>query len=567
MLNTATKTIKSLLIPVVAAALIGAAVQTQGSDTPAVEDYDLILLNGTIIDGTGDARFTADIAIKDRTIAKIGKLKGARAADVIDVSGLVVAPGFIDVHNHSDRALRVDPDASLEGYLRQGVTTAVFGVDGNLSSDGLRELIAMSHDQRPALNFMAYIGHNGVRTAAMGMADRKPTAAEMEAMRKAVHKGMVMGAIGLSSGLMYPPGTFATTEEVADLASIVTPFGGKYDSHIRDPANQLVSSIDEAMDIAQTAGIAAHPAHLTVVGQKNFGLSEEVIARIERRRAAGLDVTADVYPYDGAATAEIIQLVFPAPRQHGADLMDEVALLASTGKPDPARRAQAVATLRAYWSALKPHSPAYRAAQQRTENPPVGRYSWVKTVGYQSMRIVNSTNPAFEGRLVTQLADELGITPFALLLRLIVQDGADAIVTLGAIQERDVRKLLLQDWVMISSDGNELTPNHPRSRGTFPRVLGRYVREWNILSLEQAVHKMTGLPGAYLHLSDRGLLREGAIADITVFDPDTVIDHASWTAPQLFSEGILHVLIDGEFAVRNGVLSDARNGRFIPFRK
>jgi N-acyl-D-aspartate/D-glutamate deacylase len=245
--------------------------------------------------------------------------------------------------------------------------------------------------------------------------------------------------------------------------------------------------------------------------------------------------------------------------------MTRIAPLLSGKSVSPDTVGGLLAELRAYWKDNAGNDTVLAAARARTETPPPGLYSWIETVGYGSLRIVVSANPRFEGRLVVDLAEELGIPPFELLRRLVVEEGQTAMVTLGAVREADLQVILEQPWTMVASDGEELDPSHPRGRGTFPRLLGRYVREWSVLTLEDAVHKITGLPASYLKLPQRGVLRVGAIADVSVFDPDTIIDRATWSEPALYATGVDYVLVGGRLALDDGRLQPERLGRFIPF--
>ncbi len=527
--------------------------------------FDVLFEGGTVVDGTGAPPSRADVGIRDGRIVAIGDLDPADAIEVVDIESLVLAPGFIDVHSHADAALRDPVHAGIVGFLHQGVTTAVFGVDGAMHPGTMRDYVVLAEDGGVGLNFMAYAGHNGIRRDVMGYARRSPTPDELARMADMVEEAMENGAVGLSSGLMYQPGSFAETDELVALAKVVKAYGGRYDSHVRDPANELLASHQEALDIAEAAGIAAHPTHVKAVGGKNFGKGQALVELYQKRIDAGLDVTIDVYPYDGAATSRLVGLLRPADDPIGLPLYDRIQALQS-GRAPSTEIPQLIEDLVMYWRTIEPGTDVYREAKLKTEDPPDGAYSWVETVGYQSMRVVVSHDEAKVGEMLRDLALVHEVTPFELVRRMVVEEGGHAMVTLGAIQELEVQLLLKQPWTMVASDGAEVDPQHPRGRGTFPRVLGRYVREWGVMTLEDAVFKMTGLPADYLKLGDRGVVRVDAVADLTVFDPERVIDRATWEEPERYSEGIVHVLIGGRFALRDGEVEAARHGRFIPFQ-
>jgi N-acyl-D-aspartate/D-glutamate deacylase len=532
------------------------------------ESFDVLLLGGTVVDGTGGETRRADVGLRGGRIAAIeDDLGEAQATDVIDVTGLVVAPGFIDAHSHADEGL-VDPELrDNAGFLTQGVTTSVFGVDGGPSPDRIRELVGIFEEQGVGTNYAFFVGHNGVRRQIMGMENRRATPEETAAMQALVEEGMEMGAFGLSTGLMYLPGNFANTAEVKALSMVASAWGGVYDSHIRDPAGRLVDSIAEALEIGADTEIHAHPAHHKAPGRRNFGKSVEISALIEQAIRGGQAVTVDQYPYDGAATAKLIEVLVAPPDLDIAQIQARFVQAQSEEE-----RSAVLDEGAAAWTRALADPEVRERVRELTEAPPPETYSWVKTVGYESFRLVASdAHPDWIGEMIPDLAEREGLSPFELIVRLIEEDGAVAKITLGACLEDDVRFIMTRPWTMIASDGAitgfEGGGGHPRSRGTFPRVLGRYVREWGVLGLEEAVHKMSGLPASYLGLRDRGVLREGNAADVTVFDPDTVIDRSTWREPALFSEGVEHVLVNGVFALRDGEVTGALAGTFLRHRK
>jgi N-acyl-D-aspartate/D-glutamate deacylase len=531
----------------------------------SVARYDLVLHHGTVVDGTGAPRFVGDVAIAKGRIAGVGDLGPYVAGEEIDVTGLVVAPGFIDVHSHADEGL-IDPRLKTDkGFVTQGVTTSVFGVDGEYSLDTIRTFMQTFDHQGVGTNYLFYVGHGGIRKKVMGMDDRAPTTEELQRMQDIVRDAMQQGMIGLSSGLMYLPGRYARTKELIALAQVTSQFEGLYDSHIRDPASHLMDSIRECIEIGERAGAKPHLAHLKAVGKRNFGRVKDIVQLVNLDRARGIPVTADVYPYDGASARKLVAVLVPPP---GSGMTAKYERLEDSSIPR-AERAALLAGLTDYWQKALRQPEVREKIRKATESPPPGEFSWVQTVGYGSFRVVVSTLPWARGRMIQDLAEARGVNAFDLIAELILAEGSQTKITLGAIDEAEVRTLLKQPWVMISSDGKltglAAASGHPRYRGTFPRVLGRYVREWGVLSLEQAIHKMTGLSAQYLGLAHRGRLAKGNWADITVFDPDKIIDRATWDHPERYSEGVVDVLINGIFALREGEMTGRTPGRFLPY--
>ena len=527
--------------------------------------YDALLRGGTIVDGTGAAPFVADVGVLAGRIALVGRAApDATAGLERDVAGQVVAPGFIDLHSHADEDLESAGYRSAPAMIRQGVTLAVFGVDGETDPVAARSFRERIERDGIGVNFMQYAGHNGIRGAVMGDAARAATPAEIEAMRERVRQGMRDGAIGLSTGLMYLPGRHATTDEVVQLARAAAEFGGRYDTHDRDPAHDMMGSLAEGLLIGQRAGVHAHIAHLKAVGQRNFGRTGEIIAAFEDAARHG-PVSADIYPYDGAAARLAIEILVPPP----ASAASNTAAMLEDPRTDPARRPVLLERLALEWRALLDAPETRAAARAATESPPTGVYSWVTAVGYESFRIVSSARPELAGRMLVDLAAERQVSPFDALAELATTEGTTAKLTLGAVDEADMRTLLRQPWTMVASDGREGGVEggrgHPRFRGSFARVLARYVRDEPVLTLAQAVHKMSGQPAAYLLLEDRGVIRAGAVADLAVFDPARVTDRSTWDRPDLYAEGFRHVLVNGQAALLDGTPTGALAGRFIRY--
>lgn len=514
---------------------IGIFVLAGCSDTSS---YDVILANGTVVDGTGKPGYSSDVGIRGETIAKIGNLKKAKSENRIDATGLVVAPGFLDAHSHSDSTLRSPKFRTNENFIRQGVTTCFFGVDGSWTPRTAGNFLKATKKNGVGTNWVFYMGHNGIRRAVMRMENRAPLEEELEEMKTMVKQGMEMGAVGLSSGLMYLPGRYATTEEVIELAKVVAPYDGVYDSHVRDPVNDFLGSVGECIEIGEKSGARPHPAHHKAVGKPNWGKSKDVSDLIQAAIDRGLDVTVDQYPYDGAATSPLLAVLVPP---KGTPLNEIQEAL-----EDPSNREKIKAL---------------------TENPPPEIYSWVQTVGYSSFRIVVCEKfPDYVGKMLVDIAEEKGVDPFAMIVDIVTEDP-DTIITLGACLEDDVRYIMTRPWTMISSDGaTGASMGHPRSYGTFARVLGRYVREWKVLPLEDAVHKMSGKTARYFRLENRGEIQVGYYADIAVFDPERIMDRSDWAHPDKMAEGVIHVLVNGDFALKDEEMTGKLNGQMIPFK-
>ncbi len=417
--------------------VLAGAIPSTAKAEPAL---DLLLLNARVVDGTGDAAYMADVGIRNGRIAAIGGLQGANASDRIDLDGLVLAPGFIDTHNHADQGI-VDPALRTnKGFITQGVTTTIFGVDGAYSLDQVQQMREIFNRQGIGTNYMFYIGHGGVRLAVMGTEKRPPSTEEMAAMRAMVKAAMEQGALGLSSGLMYLPGKFADTDELIELGRVAGMYGGLYDSHVRDPARNLLESIDESLTIAWKSGLSAHPAHLKAVGAANFGKSTEIAALISGWQSRGLGVTADLYPYDGAATAKLVEILVPPADSPAREM---IARWREAGKSS-AEQAEITREATRYYRQALQVPKTREAIRQATENPSKGVFSWVVAVGYESYRIVVSDTPEYVGRMLTDIAAEQERTPFDLIAELIIDEGMRTKITLGAIQEDDVQVLLKQ---------------------------------------------------------------------------------------------------------------------------
>lgn len=514
------------------------------------DSLDLVIAGARIIDGSGRPGFAGDVGVRlgwITDVARPGGLAHRAARQRITATGLVLSPGFIDVHSHTVDALGAPERRFNEGVVRQGVTTVLGGPDGGYGPAEMKEVIASLRRQGAGTNVALYVGHNAVRGAVMQAAQRAPTPDELDRMRAMVREGMDLGAVGLSSGLMYEPGMFSETDEVVELAKEVAPYRGIYDSHVRDPVKRFLWSDQECLTIGERAGIAPKIGHEKAVGLENAGKIREVIAMVNAARIRGVDAVSDQYPYDGAATSALTDIVV-LPK----DLKSQAGFDLKAALRDPALRAR---------------------IKESSEHGVDGGFAWLKATGYTSMRITTSPEtPALVGKYLSELADARKIGRFDLVAELILAGTKPIGITLGAIKEQDVRDLLVQPWNMIASDGGYADGKtdemgHPRSTGTFPRVLGHYVREVKLLTLEEAVRKMTSLPADWIGLRDRGRVAEGQAADLVIFDPRTIADRSTWDKPSAMAVGVRDVLVNGALVLRNGALTGQSPGRYLRARR
>jgi len=536
------------------ATLLGGCTLLIGCGGSPPTNLDLLILGGILVDGSGQESSHTNIGVQGDRITWIGE-DGAQATDTLDATGLVVAPGFIDVHSHTVPALLEPQRRMNEGVLRQGVTTVVGGPDGGFGPEMIRTVIEALGNNGSGTNVATYIGHNAIRENVMGEdQQRAPNPSEFGIMRTQVREGMELGAVGFSTGLMYEPGMFSETSEVVELAREVAPFGGIYDSHVRNPVHAFVESDQEVVSISEGAEISGKIGHLKAVGLHNEGRINDVIDLVEGARSRGVEIVSDQYPYDGAATSSLIGIiVIPSS-------MTDLEGLRSSGPVD----SEAAARFRSMLV-----DPSRRTQlKEASENGIDGGFAWLKATGYSSMRIVSSTDyPELVGVYLSELPEE-GQDPFDAVMDLIAGASASVNITLGAITEEDVRTLMIQPWNMIASDGayadgSEAGRGHPRGAGTFARFLGHYVREEGVLPLEEAIRKITSLPADFLGLMDRGRIEEGYAADLSIFNAETIIDRSDWDYPQRFAEGIVHVLVNGIPVLRDGSLTGQTPGVFL----
>jgi len=519
---------------------------------------DFLIKNGTVVDGLGNPSLKADLLIRNGVMELLKPGENAAASTTIDATGLIVAPGFIDVHNHSDQSINDPAKRFNEGFIRQGVTTIVGGPDGRWAPFTIKELITAYDSIGVGTNVAFYVGHNGIRRAVMKEdQQRPPTPDELNQMKALVREGMEMGAVGLSTGLMYTPGSFSKTNEVIELAKEVKPYNGIYDSHVRNPVHAFVKSHREVIEISTAANITGKLGHLKAVGLHNDGAIWEIIEMVEKFREDGYHIVSDQYPYDGAQTA-ILEYIIVLP-----SIMDEKRIVDSlwvAGKQDEALNLMKL---------LLANSEKRALIKEASEKGEDGGFAWLKATGYSSMRITNSVDhPELVGKYLSEIAEERNISGFDLVCDLIVNSKERVSITLGGINEQDVQTLLKQPWNMVASDGayaenSTETDGHPRSTGTFPRVLGHYSRDLKVLSLEEAIRKMTSFPADVIGFKKRGRIQNGMPADITIFNPNTIIDNSTFEQPNLYASGVIHVFVNGIPVLQNEEMTGNAPGKYL----
>lgn len=498
------------------------------------QTFDVLIRNGRLVDGSAAPWRQADIGIRGDRIVAVGRLGDSTAREVVDAGGRYVTPGFIDAHSHAFPALAQPRTAPAEALLRQGITTVLINPDGGGPVDLAAQRRALE-TAAPGVNVVQMIGHNAVRGAVLGSADREPTPDELARMEALVRRGFEAGAFGLSAGPFYTPGAFSKTEEHVALARVAAEFDGFYTSHIRDEADYtvgVVAAVEEVIRVAREARLPGIVTHIKVLGPRVWGLSGEVIRRIDAARAAGVEVYADQYPYEASSTGLT------------AALVPSWALEGGVGKLQ-GRLA----------------NPELRTRIRREMVDNLGRRAGPANIMIRSFK----ADPALEGRRLDAIARERLLEPVDAAIDLIQRGGA-SIVSFN-MDERDLRAFMVQPWTMTSSDGElvafgEGVP-HPRSYGPYPRKLRRYVFDEPVLPLERAIHSMTGLPAAVFRIRDRGTIRPGSFADIAIIDPATVRDRATYEQPHQYAEGVTDVIVNGRIALsRNGV-STTRWGRVL----
>ena len=554
------------IIHLLCALILGAPLALAQSDREAAA-YDIVIQNGRIVDGTGNPWYKADIAIANGRIVAIGSLRAGVSRRVIDANGMVVSPGFIDMLGQSETALLVD-NRSLS-KLAQGITTEITGEGGSIAPQNALTIAAAQPSLDPyhlkidwttlddywmrldkkgtPINIGTYVGAAQVREAVLGDVNRAPTAEELEKMKALVAQAMQQGALGISTALIYPPGHYAKTEELIELAKVAAKYGGIYATHMRSEGLNEVAAVREALRIGQEAHLPVEIFHLKVSGKSRAGKMVEIVRMIQQARDSGQDVTADMYPYLAGATALASSLPPWVADGGMSKLLERLR--------DPATRQRI-----------------------KTEMSATGERTWENLYldaggasGVMVAAVVNPELKQYTGKTVAEIATLQKKDPLDALMDFVLADKGLSGALYFVASEEDLQTGLRQPWTSIGLDANELSLDgplfephtHPRAFGSMPRFLGHYVRDLQLLPLEQAIRKITSLPAQRERLVGRGLIKEGFFADITIFDPGSIIDKATYTEPAQLAEGVKYVLVNGQVAFENGKATGALAGRTL----
>jgi N-acyl-D-amino-acid deacylase len=558
--------------PIIAAALVLSACSPAPSSSPSspapAADFDVLITGGRIVDGTGAPWFEGDVAITGDRIVSIGRLAGRGAKATIDARGTYVAPGFIDMLGQSELNVLADPRAASK--ITQGVTTEITGEGSSIApvNDRLLAKAKPNFDSlkveqdfrtlgeyftrletrsRPAINVGTFVGAGGLRSHVIGDQQRVATPQEIEQMKALVRQAMEQGALGVSTSLQYVPDRFASTEEIVELARVAAEYGGRYLSHQRSESARIIDSLNEAFTVAEQAHIPVEIWHLKTAYRANWGRMPEILRHIESARARGLDVTANMYPYDRASNG--LDACLPLwVRDGGKDAM--VARL-----KDPAQRERA-------------------KRDMEDPNPKDWENQWYGSGGATGVLLSSVLDPSlrkWEGKNFEEIGKEMGKDPRDAVMDLVIADHGESSVIISIMREDDVRTALASPMVSIGTDSGaraedgplSLSKSHPRAWGSFTKILGTYVRDEKLIPLEDAIRRFTSRPATRVGISDRGLLRPGFKADITIFDLATVRDRSTYVDPNHYSEGVRHVLVNGQPVVKDGKITEARPGQVI----
>ena len=539
---------------------------TAAQPSPASTRFDIVVANGRVVDGTGAPWFLADVGIRGGQIAAIGDLKDAETAQRVDAAGLVVAPGFIDLLGQSEFNVLVDNRVASK--ITQGITTEITGEGDSIApvNDAMMAIRKASYDffkvpqdfrtldeyfarfeaRQSAVNLGTFVGSGGLRSYVVGQDDRPATASEIAEMQKLVAEAMAQGALGVSSSLQYIPNRFSSTDELVALAKTAAASRGIYITHQRSEGNKVFESIDEVLTIAEQAEIPAEIWHLKTAYKANWGKMTEVLRRLEAARAKGLRVSANIYPYDRAS--------------NGLDAC--LPIWVREGGTEPMLKRLA--------------DPAIRARVKRDMDDPNAPFEnqWYGSGGPAGVLLSSVLDPSlrkYEGMNFVEIGKAMGKDPRDAAIDLVIADKAESSVIISIMREADVVEAMKTPWVSFDTDSGARatdgplseSKSHPRAWGTFTRVLGKYVREDGVLTLEEAVRKMTSQAAIRVGLTDRGIVRPGMAADLVVFDPATVKDLATFAEPNQYSAGVRHVFVNGTAVVSNGAITSARPGKAL----
>lgn len=545
--------------------VVTAVLLSSGSCLAQTQSFDVLIKGGTVYDGAGGEPRHLDVAIRGDRIVEIGTLRKARANTLVDATGLAVAPGFINMLSHSETSLIVDGRSMSE--LKQGVTTQIFGEgsmgpltlemkarriaqQGDIKYDitwtTLAEYLAYLEKRGISQNVASFIGAPTLREYVIGLQDKAATPEQLDKMRELVRQEMEAGALGITTALIYPPATFAKTEELIELSKVAAKYKGKYIAHIRSEADQLAEAVEETIRISREAGLPAEIYHLKASGRENWSKLDRVLAMIEEARRNGLQITADMYTYTAGATG-LNSCMPPWVYDGGSDA-------AYRRLEDPETREKIAAAMRApsnNWENL------YMLA---------GSPDRILLVGFKSEALKPLT-----GKTLADVARMRGKDPVETIMDLVLEDRSRIGTVYFMMDEENVKKQIRQPWVSFGSDAASMAPEgvflksstHPRAYGNFARLLGKYVREEKVIPLTEAVRRLSGLPATNLGLDHRGFLEPGMFADVVVFDPDTITDVATYEKPQQYSVGVKHVFVNGVQVLRDGEHTGAKPGRAL----
>jgi N-acyl-D-amino-acid deacylase len=556
---------KTLAVILILATSLASFAQRQTRTTSNAQSFDIIIKGGTVYDGTGRGPLKADVGIRGDRIAAVGNLSRANAPTVVDATGLVVAPGFINMLAHSESSLIVDPRSLSE--IKQGVTTQIFGElsmgplndqmkrrlreqQGDVKFDiewtTLAEYLQYLEKRGIPQNVASFIGAATIREYVIGLEDKPPTAAQLDQMRELVRREMEAGALGITTALIYPPAFFAKTEELIELCKVAAKYKGKYTTHMRSEGNQLIEAVQETIRISREAGLPAEIYHLKASGQPNWSKMDQVISMIEQARRQGVKITADMYTYPAGGTgldASMPPWVFDGGREAAYKRLQD---------PETRKKiADAIRTPTDEWENL------YLLA---------GSPDRILLAGFRTEKLKPLT-----GKTLADVARLRGEDPVEMIMNLVLEDRSRIGTIYFLMSEDNIKKQIRQPWVSFGSDAASIAPEgnflksaaHPRAYGNFARLLGKYVREEKVISLAEAVRRLSGLPATNLGLDHRGFLKPGMFADVVVFDPQTIADRATFENPHQLAVGVKDVFVNGVQVLKDGEHTGAKPGKAL----